>query len=164
MTDNRDRIKLIELRAGNSILAAAGVFVIASVSYWWMETRDGSKYIENYNSPTNIDLNNWFSLELKWTNDPTTGGATLWINGNQIYQINNDDTTNYGNCSQVRLALAEAYNCASTTVYLDNVEISTTQIGTSTTIQQPATEPTTSEDNQSSTDYRHYTRNRHNRG
>ena len=127
MQSSGDRIKLVELRAGNVIIAAAGIRQYGSRLYWWMETRDGSTYVENYNSRVNIDISEWFSLELRWRKHSTSGGGSLWINGVLVYEITDNDTDNYGGCSQVRCGLAEAYSCAGTTIYLDDATISATR-------------------------------------
>jgi hypothetical protein len=129
MTQTDDRIKLIELRAGSRIIASAGIWRNGNTLYWWLETRNGAAYVQTYTTPAALDVSDWFSLELKWTSSPTAGGGALWINGALIYEVKNADTDNYGNCTQARFGLAEAYNCALTTVYLDDAAVSTTYIG-----------------------------------
>jgi hypothetical protein len=74
-------------------------------------------------------LTQWFSLELYWKLGATDGGGALWVNGSQIYQINNRDTDNYGNCSALRFGLAELTNCGSTTLYSDLAVVSDAYIG-----------------------------------
>ncbi len=138
IVDNSDRIKLVELRAGSTTIAAAGLWQSGNTLYWWMETRNAASYTETRTIPVSIDISNWFNLELKWLNDATIGGGSLWINGELIYQINNADTDNFGSCSQVRIGLAEVYNCGLTTSYLDNAIISENYIGTSPPQQQYA--------------------------
>jgi hypothetical protein len=129
MVESSDRIKLIELRAGSTIIGAAGLRRSGSNLVWWMETRNGATYTETFTSIGGIDVSQWFSLEFKWTNDATAGGGALYVNGAQIYSISNANTSNYGSCSQVRVGLAEIYNCASSTVLLDDVVIATSPIG-----------------------------------
>ena len=127
--DNGDKIKLIEIRSGSTIIAAAGVIQRSGTLSWWLETRDGTSYIETYSTQGMVDLSTWFTLEIQWINDASNGGATLWINGNQIIQVSGDNTSNYGNANQVRIGLAEVYNCASTTIALDNAIIASDKIG-----------------------------------
>jgi aryl-phospho-beta-D-glucosidase BglC (GH1 family) len=142
MEEGSDRIKLIELRAGSRIIAAAGIRQNGNDLYWWMESRNGGTYVENYNLPVAIDVSEWFSLELKWQRHASAGGGALWINGVQVYEVNNGDTDNYGSCTQVRVGLAEAYNCAPTTVYLDSAAISTAYIGPlQVTVPSPSPSP-----------------------
>jgi hypothetical protein len=123
--DNSDRIKLIELRAGSSIIAAAGLYQSGGTLRWWIETRSGTSWVETYTVQVgSLDLTQWFSLELYWKLGATDGGATLKVNGNQIYQIANADTDNYGNCSVLRFGLAELTNCGSTALYSDYLIVS----------------------------------------
>jgi hypothetical protein len=124
LTDSNDRLKLVEYRAGSSIIAAAGLWQRSGSVYWWMESRDGSNYVETFSSIVSIDVSDWFSLELRWENGAYDGAASLWVNGNRIYDITNDDTNNYGGCSQVKIGIAEAYNCEPTIVYADQTKIS----------------------------------------
>lgn len=125
IVDNSDRIKLIELRAGSTIIAAAGLWQASGTLRWWIETRSGTTYVETYTAQVgSFDLTQWFSLELYWKLGATDGGATLEVNGNQIYQITNADTDNYGNCSALRFGLAELTNCGTTTLYSDYLIVS----------------------------------------
>jgi len=125
MAESSDRIKLIELRAGSAIIAAAGVWQTGSTTYWWMETRDGTSYVETRNTQTSIDLANWFNLELRWESSASNGGASLWVNNQQIYAINNDNTANFGSCTEIRIGIAEACNCNPTTVQTSQTTSST---------------------------------------
>jgi hypothetical protein len=129
IAESTDRIKLIELRAGSTIIAAAGLRQSSSTLRWWMETRNGATYVETTTSPVGLDLSEWFSLELRWRSDATGGGGSLWINGILIYEINSADTNDYGGCSQVRIGLAETYNLAATIINVDEVKIATSHIG-----------------------------------
>ena len=129
IVESSDRIKLIELRAGSTIIAAAGLRQSGSTLRWWMETRNGASYVETVTSSVTIDTSQWFRLELRWQNSATIGGGSLWINGVLIYQINNADTDNYGRCSQVRIGISEAYNCGATTLYTDQAKIAASYIG-----------------------------------
>jgi hypothetical protein len=130
IVENSDRIKLIELRAGNTIIAAAGLWQSGGTLRWWIETRSGTTYVETYTVQVgSFDLTQWFSLELYWKLGATDGGGALWVNGSQIYQINNRDTDNYGNCSALRFGLAELTNCGSTTLYSDLAVVSDAYIG-----------------------------------
>jgi hypothetical protein len=128
IVENGDKIKLIELRAGSSIIAAAGVIERSGTLRWWLETRDGTSWIETYSTTTTGDVSSWFTVELQWTNDAANGGASLLVNGVTMLQVSGDDTSNYGSCSQVRMGLAELYNCGATTVCLDDVVISEREI------------------------------------
>ena len=126
--DSSDRIKLIELRAGSTIIAAAGIIQRSGSFSWWVETRDGTSYVETYSTQAMGDLSTWFTIELQWVNDPSNGGATLWVNGSPVIQVSGDNTSNYGNASQIRIGLAEVYNCSATTVIQDNVTIDNKKI------------------------------------
>ena len=119
--DNGDRMKLIELRSGNTIIAAAGLAMRSGILRLWLETRDGTSYIETYGSTA--DISDWFTIELQWTESTTTGGATLWVNGAQVLQTSNQNTGNYGDCTEVRVGMAELYNCGNTILSADNAVI-----------------------------------------
>jgi hypothetical protein len=167
MSESSDRIKLVELRAGSAIIASAGLWQTGDTICWWMETRDGSAYVESYTAPVTIELSAWFNLEIRWRSDGTTGGGSLWVNGVQIYEINNDDTDNYGGCTQVRIGLTEAYNCASTILHTDEASISNSisdqPQATPSPTEPPSYEPPTTDYEQSDSTYRrssHYWRNR----
>jgi len=123
MVQSGDRIKLIELRAGSTIVAAAGLWQKDTAMYWWIETRNGANWVETVTSRVNLDTAQWFNLELRWSNGATNGAGALLVNGEQIYSINNADTDNFGSATQARIGIAEAYNCATTTVYTDAVTI-----------------------------------------
>ncbi len=128
IVENGDKIKLIELRAGSSIIAAAGVIERSGTLRWWLETRDGTSWIETYSTTTTGDVSSWFTVELQWTNDAANGGAVLLVNDAIVLQVSGDDTSNYGSCSQVRMGLAELYNCGVTTVCMDDVVVSEQEI------------------------------------
>jgi len=130
IVDNGDKVKLIELRAGSTIIAAAGLWQYSGTLRWWIETRSGTTYVETYTTQVgSLDLTQWFSLELYWKLGATNGGGKLWVNGNQIYQITNADTDNYGNCSALRFGLAEVTNCGSMTLYSDCAVVASAYIG-----------------------------------
>lgn len=125
IVDNSDRIKLIELRSGSTIVAAAGLWQSGGTLRWWVEVRNGASWVETYTSQIgSFDLTQWFSVELYWKLGATDGGVTLKVNGNQIYQISNYDTDNYGNVSTLRFGLAELTNCGNTTLYSDLLLVS----------------------------------------
>ena len=65
IVENSDRIKLIELRAGSTIIASAGLIERSGTLQCWLETRDGTSWVETYRQ-TAIDLSHWFTLELQW--------------------------------------------------------------------------------------------------
>jgi len=119
--DNGDRMKLIELRSESAIIAAAGLAMRSGTLRLWLETRDGTSYIETYGSTA--DISEWFTVELQWTESATSGGATLWVNGVQVLQTSNQNTGNYGDCTEVRVGMAEVYNCGITVLSVDNVVI-----------------------------------------
>jgi uncharacterized repeat protein (TIGR02543 family) len=130
IVENGDKIKLIELRAGSSIIAAAGVIERSGTLRWWLETRDGTSWIETYSTTTTADLSAWTTIELQWINDAANGGATLLVNDATVLQVTGDNTSNYGSCTQVRMGLAELYNCGATTLLVDDVVISEQEITT----------------------------------
>jgi hypothetical protein len=127
IADNNDRIKLVELRSGTIIIASAGLTMRSGTLRWWLETRDGTSFVETYVQST-TDLSTWFTMELQWNSSATDGGAILWVNGVQVIQVGGDNTSNYGNCTEVRIGLPEVYNCANTTVSADNVVFDTKDI------------------------------------
>jgi hypothetical protein len=88
----------------------------------WLETRDGTSYIETY-LQTALDISSWFTLELQWVNSASNGGATLWVNGEQAIQVGGDNTSNYGDATNVRIGLSELYNCGTTVLSVDNTVI-----------------------------------------
>jgi uncharacterized repeat protein (TIGR02543 family) len=122
LTDSSDRIKLVELRAGSSVIAAAGIIQRSGQLQCWLETRDGTSWVETYRQTT-ADFSDWFTLELQWQSSATAGGGTLLVNGVSAASVSNDNTSNYGDCTEVRVGLPEVYNCGATTIALDNVII-----------------------------------------
>ncbi|MGD6934074.1 MAG: LamG-like jellyroll fold domain-containing protein [Candidatus Bathyarchaeia archaeon] len=120
--ENNDRVKLIELRSGSTIVAAAGLAMRSGTLRLWLETRDGTSYIETY-LQTALDISSWFTLELQWVNSASNGGATLWVNGEQAIQVGGDNTSNYGDATNVRIGLSELYNCGTTVLSVDNTVI-----------------------------------------
>jgi len=122
LTDSSDRIKLVELRAGSTVIAAAGIIQRSGQLQCWLETRDGTSWVETYRQTT-ADFSNWFTLELQWQSSATAGGGTLLVNGVSAASVSNDNTSNYGGCTEVRVGLPEVYNCGATTIALDNVII-----------------------------------------
>jgi predicted deacylase len=120
---NNDRIKFVELRAGTTIVAAAGLWQSNGKLYWWIETRSGSGYVETRTAVAG-DVSQWFSLELVWTCDGSNGGGVLLVNGTPVYQISNSDTNNFGGCTQVNIGLAELYTNAPSLAYADQISIS----------------------------------------
>jgi hypothetical protein len=122
LVENGDRVKLIELRVGSTILGSAGLTMRSGTLRWWMETRDGTSYIETYAQST-TDFSNWVTLELQWINSANNGGGTIFVNGAPVIQVGGDNTSNYGNASEVRVGLPEVYNCGATVLSMDNVVI-----------------------------------------
>ncbi|XHH09194.1 MAG: LamG-like jellyroll fold domain-containing protein [Candidatus Bathyarchaeia archaeon] len=122
LVENGDRIKLIEIRSGNTIVAAAGLAVRSGTLRLWLETRDGTSYVETY-VQSSVDFSSWFTLELQWVNSASNGGGTLWVNGLQAIQVAGDNTSNYGNPTDVRVGLSEVYNCGTTVLTVDDVII-----------------------------------------
>lgn len=122
IVESGDRIKLIELRSGSTVIAAAGLRQRTAGLSYWLETRDGTTYVESYAQST-TDVSQWFTMELQWTNDVTNGGGSLLVNGVSVIEVTGDNTSNYGDCSEVRVGLTEAYNCGSTTLNVDTVTI-----------------------------------------
>jgi hypothetical protein len=125
IVESGDRVKLIELRSGSSIIAAAGLRQRTSGLSLWLETRDGTSYVETY-VQSSVDISQWFTLELQWLNDASTGSSSLLINGTPLIQVSNDNTSNYGDCTEVRIGLPEVYNCGSITLYVDDIIINNT--------------------------------------
>ncbi|HSV49590.1 MAG TPA: hypothetical protein VLH35_04675, partial [Candidatus Acidoferrales bacterium] len=122
IVESSDRIKLIELRSGSTVIAAAGLRQRTAGLSYWLETRDGTQYVGSY-VQSSTDLSQWFTMELQWTNDATNGGGSLLVNGAAVIQVSGDNTANYGDCTEVRVGLTETYNCGSTTLYVDDVTI-----------------------------------------
>jgi hypothetical protein len=128
LKEDGDRIKLIELRGGAKIVAAAGLLVDNGIK-WWMETRNGSSYVERLISPLVPNISDWFNLELKWLNGATAGGASLWVNGALVYNVTKCDTNDFGGCSKIRIGIAEIFESSNTEVNVDNAIISRAYIG-----------------------------------
>jgi len=141
MQQNDDRVKLVELRAGNRIVGAAGIWLNGGELYWWMETRDGSAYVETFTEAVELDVSSWFSLQFGWVSDSGDGGGRLWVNDRLVYEVDGADTNNYGACSEIQVGLAEAYYCGDTTLEVDCVEVSTDHIYESLA-PTPTPEPT----------------------
>ena len=169
MQQNNDRVKLVELRAGNRIVGAAGVWWNSGELYWWMETRDGSAYVETFTEAVDLDVSSWFSLQFGWISDGGDGGGRLWVNDKLVYEVDGADTNNYGECSEIQVGLAEAYYCGDTTVEVDCVGVSTGHISESVTptttpeptpTQSPTPAPTPTPEPSPTTTYRSYTRYR----
>ncbi len=128
IVENNDRIKLIELRAGSAIIASAGVIERSATLRWWLESRDNTNYVESY-AATSTDLSNWFTLQLLWQDDASNGGASLTVNESPIMQVNGDNTSNYGGCTEVRIGLTDVYNCGATALSVDDVTVATDDPG-----------------------------------
>ena len=122
LVENGDRIKLVEVRSGSSIVASAGLTMRSGTLRWWLETRDGTSYIETYAQST-TDFSSWVTLEVQWTNSASNGGGTILVNGAPVIQVGSDNTSNYGDATEVRVGLPEVYNCGPTALIMDNIVI-----------------------------------------
>ena len=79
MVQSGDRIKLIELRAGSTIVAAAGLWQDTAM-YWWIETRNGANWVKTV---PGVITAQWFNLN---SDGQTEGGAgALLVNGVNIF-------------------------------------------------------------------------------
>lgn len=122
ITENDDRFYLIKFLAGNVGVAYAGWRSVGGVDIWELTIREATGWTSVY-STSSPALNVWYELELDWTKDATNGQSELSVDGTQVCAIQNQNTTAFGDVTQVRYGLAEVYNCSSTTIYVDSCQI-----------------------------------------
>src|SRR5271157_4851010 len=127
-TTNNNRFYFLIFRAGGNSVAFAGWRVVGGVVEWELLIRDGTGWVSVYNS-SNIVLGQWYSIELHWYENSTSGYAQMYVNGQLTCSSQGRNTANYGPVDTVRVGLPELYNCGPTTVYCDNVIINNTYIG-----------------------------------
>ena len=145
LDDSEDKLYFIRFTAGNDNVLWAGWRRSGSNIRWQLLIRDGSGYVSEY-TETIPNTNQWYNIETYWKNDGRDGEASLWVNGNQMIHIDNQDTNNYGDVTEVQFGVAEAYRLDYTRVYGDNFAISQEYIG-------PFESAPTSTDTQSSVGY-----------
>jgi hypothetical protein len=124
---NNDRVYFIIFKAGNEGVAYVGWRMVDGVVRWNLLMRDGNGWVDAYSSSSPAS-NRWYSVELHWKSGVTNGGGELYVDDHVVCSISRINTAAFGGADTVRFGLAEAYNCASTTVYVDDFVISTTQL------------------------------------
>ncbi len=130
-----EALTLIRFRNGTTMLAKVGLYYTSSAIRWWLESRNGTSYVDT--RTTTFDKGtDWFCLELYWVSDATTGTATMWVDGTQIYSHTDDDTDNYGGVTRVGFGGVEVTNMStSTLIYCDCCVVDdSTQIGQESTV------------------------------
>ena len=148
INDSGDKLYFVTFQANNNNVLYAGWRRSGSNIKWQLLIRDGSGYTSKYSEST-PNTNEWYCMEVYWLKDGNNGKATLWINGNQIINIENQDTNNYGDVTEVNFGVAEAYQVATTRIYGDDFAISnqyigpiTSQIEQTSQVEQPTTQTT----------------------
>ncbi len=129
ITANTGYLYLIIFKAGSNNLAYAGLKMTGGVVYWSLLIRSGTGYTSSAYSAAPPSLNTWYSVELHWKNDPVSGYAELYVNGQLVCSITGKNTSAFGNADSVRLGIAEYYNCTNSVVYCDDAAISNIYIG-----------------------------------
>jgi hypothetical protein len=113
-------------------LAQAIVYNDSGTIKWGIRYRNNSAWQQSISSQS-LNLNQWYSVELKIFRNETNGEARLWINGNQVHNVtglNNTDRTLTGIVVGHDLSDQSSYH--STTEYIDRVVASTSYIGPDT--------------------------------
>jgi hypothetical protein len=83
--------------------------------------RSGTGYTSVNYAGTSLALDTWYSVELHWKSDSVAGLGGLYVNGALVCSITNRNTASYGAVTALRVGLPEIVNCASTTVYADDI-------------------------------------------
>jgi hypothetical protein len=130
--DSADRLYLISLRAGTNDVAFAGWGISGGVLKWVLMIRSGTTYAIIFSSSTPV-TGNWYSVEMHWRLGSSNGLGELYIDGVLVCSLTNRNTSSYGSVTAVRFGIAQAYQCASTTVYADSCVVSNTYVGTGIT-------------------------------
>ena len=131
ITANNDRFYFIALKSGGNsgiYLAYAGWRMVGGVLKWELLIMNGTNYVSAY-SASSPALNQWYSVELDWTDNSTNGTGELYVNGALACSISSVNTAALGSANVVRFGLAELYNCGPTAIYCDDCVISTQYIG-----------------------------------
>ena len=148
INDSEDKLYFIRFRANNNNVLFAGWRRSGSNIKWQLLIRDGSGYTSKYSEST-PNTNQWYCMEVYWLKNTNNGKATLWINGNQVINIENKNTNNYGDVTEVNFGVAEAYQIDTSRIYGDNFAISDQYIGAvqQSAPTQPVNPPTSSSSN-----------------
>ncbi len=127
ISDNSDRFYFIQMMSGGNILAYGGWRQDTSGNlHWHIMIRDGTNTVGAYSTVTPV-TDKWYLVELHWKADATAGLGELYVDGELVASITDRNTANYGNATIARLGLPEVYNCAPTTVYMDDAAVSIAQ-------------------------------------
>ncbi len=129
LNETGDYIQLIRLRNGTNTIAGAGVRVTSSGTFWWMESRSGTSWVEDVTQSVVINTSTWYQIELYWKKGSTNGEVRMWVNEDLKYERINRDTDNYGGCTLVQIGMPVTYSVTASTVYADTAVISSTYIG-----------------------------------
>jgi hypothetical protein len=130
--DNQDRLYYLTLIA-DSAVAWAGIRNISNEIKWEVMARNGTGYVAN-NQEAPL-TNQWYCLELYWTKHATEGEAILYVDGVQVANVSNIDTSYYGDAANLRVGLADIQNCDACAVYVDCVVVADTYVGPEATEQ-----------------------------
>lgn len=116
ITSNSERMAFMVLRGKSDNIAFVGWRMINGQTKWYLSTRDGNGYRTVYSSQT-PSLGKWYGISVEWTMGKS-GGAILKVDGIEVCGTASD-TTAFGGVLQIRIGLAEIYNCNPSTVYVD---------------------------------------------
>jgi hypothetical protein len=122
ITGNDDLFYLIEFLAGGNSVAYAGWWRTGGVDRWNLIIRNATGWASAY-SNFSPSLDEWHIVELYWAEGAANGYGELYVDGTLACSIKNQNTTSFGGINEVRLGLAEVYNCGPTTVYADSCRI-----------------------------------------
>lgn len=128
ITRNLERMAFTVMRGNNGNVAFAGWRMDNGQLKWYLSTRDGaSGYRTTFSSSSTAKpvLYRWYTIEVEWLQSPSgIGGAVLKVDNKEVCHTVSD-TTAYGGVTQVRLGLAEIYNCNPSIVHIDCCTIQT---------------------------------------
>jgi hypothetical protein len=126
--DNKDHFYLISLKTKNSTVAYAGWWKIGGLTKWCLVIRNGTDNIFAYSKST-PSCNRWYSVELHWKKNATSGFGELWIDGTRVCSITSRNTAAFGDVNQIRVGLPGIYYSDRTIVYADCVKAAAEFVG-----------------------------------
>jgi hypothetical protein len=131
LIDNDDTFYFLRLRAGTQTLARVGIRRSNGVDMWALNIRKGSGWAATtYSTSPAIQMGQWYCIELHWKKDASQGLAEVYVNGVEITQAINTDTSYYGNADSVSAGLNDITNVQKKLiVYCDCFALSNNYIG-----------------------------------
>lgn len=128
LVDNNDRLYLIRLLSGLDGVAAIGIKKESGVLNWNIFARNGADYAwVKPSAPPTITSGRWYSIELRWEKNLSTGKLQVYINSQLVASLSNINTSYFGNVSTVQFGIVHSVdNQGSMTVYGDQFLISNT--------------------------------------